>query len=317
MSYTQLTREQRYQIHALLKMEHSRTEIADALGVHKSTISRELQRNRGKRGYRPKQAHQFALQRRTKARKRITADTWALVEEKLRRDWSPEQIAGRFKEEGVAISHEHIYQYVYADKRVGGDLWKHLRCQKKRRKRVGSYDRRGKIPNRKSIEERPEVVEQRTRLGDWEVDLMVGKDHQGVLVTLTERTSRFTLLRKVASKQTTLVSQAIVELLHWVAALESITADNGKEFAAHQHISQTLSVDFYFAHPYSSWERGTNENTNGLIRQYVPKSRSLKNISFREEIMIMDRLNLRPRKCLAFRTPYEVFFEHQPVALTT
>ena len=186
MTYTQLTQEQRYQIQALLKMEHSQTEIADTLGVHRSTISREMQRNRGKRGYRPKQAHQFALERRKKARKRITADIWALVEEKLRQDWSPEQIAGRFKE-GIAISHEYIYQYVYADKRVGGDLWKHLRCQKKRRKRVGDYDRRGKIPNRKSIEERPEVVEQRARLGDWEVDLMVGKDHRGVLVTLTER----------------------------------------------------------------------------------------------------------------------------------
>ena len=317
MSYTQLTQEQRYQIQALLKMEHSGTEIADALGVHKSTISRELKRNRGKRGYRPKQAHQFALQRRKKARKRITADIWALVEEKLRQDWSPEQIVGRFKEEGIAISHEHIYQYIYADKRVGGDLWKHLRCQKKRRKRVGDYDRRGKIPDRKSIEERPEVVEQRTRLGDWEVDLMLGRDHQGVLVTLTERKSRFTLLRRVANKKAKLVSQAIIELLQWVSSLESITADNGKEFAAHQHISQTLSVEFYFAHPYSSWERGTNENTNGLIRQYVPKNRSLKNLSSQEETMIMDRLNLRPRKCLDFRTPFEVFFGHLPVALAT
>lgn len=317
MNYTQLTQEQRYQIHALLKMEHSRTEIASALGVHKSTISRELQRNWGKRGYRPKQAHQFTLQRRKKARRRITADIWALVEAKLRQDWSPEQIAGRFKEEDIMVSHEHIYQYIYADKRVGGDLWKHLRCHKKRRKRAGSYDRRGKIPNRKSIEERPEVVEQRTRLGDWEVDLVLGKGHQGVLVTLTERQSRFTLLRKLAGKQAKLVSQAIIELLQWVTALESITADNGKEFAAHQEISRALSVDFYFAHPYSSWERGTNENTNGLIRQYVPKNRSLKNISFQEEIMIMDRLNLRPRKCLDFRTPFEVFFEHQSVALVT
>jgi len=317
MAYTQLTQEQRYQIHALLKMEHSQTEIAETLGVHKSTVSRELKRNCGKRSYRPKQAHQFALQRRKKACKRITADVWALVEEKLRQDWSPEQIAGRFKEEGIAISHEHIYQYIYADKRVGGDLCKHLRCQKKQRKRVGSYDCRGKIPNRRSIEERPEVVEQRTRLGDWEVDLIVGKDHQGVLVTLTERKSRFTLLRKVANKQAQLVSQTIIELLQWVSALESITADNGKEFAAHQHIAQTLSVDFYFAHSYSSWERGTNENTNGLIRQYVPKSRSMKNVSFQEEIMIMDRLNLRPRKCLDFSTPYEVFFEHRPVALAT
>ena len=168
MSYTQLTQEQRYHIHALLKMEHSQTEIAGTLGVHKSTISRELQRNHGKRGYRPKQAHQLALQWRKKARKRIPADIWALVEAKLRQDWSPEQIAGRVREEGIAISHEHIYE----DKCLGGDLWKILRCQKKRHKRVGSYDRRGEIPNRKSIEERPEVAEQRTRLGDWAVDLV-------------------------------------------------------------------------------------------------------------------------------------------------
>ena len=317
MSYTQLTQEQRYQIYALLKMKHSQTEIANVLGTHRSTISRELKRNQGKRGYRPNQAHQFALQRRKKARKRITTEIWTLVEEKLREDWSPEQITGRFKEENIAISHEYIYQYVYADKRADGDLWKHLRCQKKRRKRVGSYDRRGKIPNRKSIEERPELVDRRTRLGDWEVDLVLGKDHQGVLVTLTERKSRFTLLRSVASKQAHRVTQAMIALLNWVPELESITADNGKEFAAHQEISQALSVDFYFAHPYSSWERGTNENTNGLIRQYLPKSRSLKNVSMQEETMIMDRLNLRPRKCLDFRTPFEVFFGHHSVALGT
>ncbi len=317
MSYTQLTQEQRYQIYALLKMKHNQTEIANVLGIHRSTISRELKRNQGKRGYRPNQAHQFALERRKKVRTRITTEIWVLVEEKLREDWSPEQITGRFKEESIAISHEHIYQYVYADKRAGGDLWKHLRCQKKRRERVGSYDRRGKIPNRKSIEERPRLVDQRTRLGDWEVDLVLGKDHQGVLVTLTERKSRFTLLRSVASKQAHWVTQAMIALLNWVPELESITADNGKEFAAHQEISQALSVDFYFAHPYSSWERGTNENTNGLIRQYLPKSRSLKNVSMQEETMIMDRLNLRPRKCLDFRTPYEVFFGHHSVALGT
>ena len=204
--YTQLTQKQRYQVHALLKLEHSRTGIADVLGVYKSTISRELQRNHGKRGYWPKQAHQFALQRRKKTRTRITADIWALVGEKLRQDWSPEQIAGRFKEEGIAISHEHNYQYHYADKQVSGDLWMHLRCQKKRWKRIGDYDPRGKIPNRKSIEERPEVMEQRTCLGDWEVDPVLGKDHQGVLVTLIECKSRFTLLRRVASKQAKLVS---------------------------------------------------------------------------------------------------------------
>ena len=318
MAYTQLTREQRYQIKALLDIGHSQTEVAQQLQVDKATISREVRRNRGQRGYRPKQAHEMALRRRReKAQTKIRVETWALVEEKIREDWSPEQISGRFKKEGIAISHEHIYQYLYADKRAGGTLWTHLRCQKKRRKRYGQRDRRGKIPNRKSIEERPSIVQQRTRFGDWEVDLVLGKDQQGAIVTLTERKSRFTLLRGISSKQANLVAQSVIALLKWVAPLESITADNGKEFAAHLEIAQALSVDFFFAHPYASWERGTNENTNGLIRQYLPKNRSLKNLSFQEEIRIMDRINLRPRKCLDFRSPFEVFFGHQPVALTT
>jgi IS30 family transposase len=317
MSYTQLTQEQRYQVYALLRMEHSQTDIADVLGFHRSTISRELQRNRGQRGYRPKQAHQFALQRRRQGRARITARTWALVETKLRQDWSPEQIAGLFREQGLSISHEHIYQYVYADKRVGGNLWKHLRCRKKRRKRYGAYDRRGNIPDRKSIEERPAVVDRRERLGDWEIDTIIGKGHRGALVTLTERRSRFTLLRKVNQKSAEQVAQAVLDLLSWIQPLKTITSDNGKEFAAHQSLSRKLLIDFYFAHPYSSWERGTNENTNGLIRQYLPKERDLTTVTAEEEVMIMDRLNLRPRKCLDFRTPFEVFFGHPPVALTS
>jgi IS30 family transposase len=318
MSYTQFTREQRYQIKVLMDIGHSQTEVAQQLEVDKSTISREVRRNRGQRGYRPKQAHEIALRRRReKAQTKIGPETWALVAEKIREDWSPEQISGRFKQEGIVISHEHIYQYIYADKRAGGALWTHLRCQKQRRKRYGKQDRRGKIPNRKSIEERPEIIQQRARFGDWEVDLVLGKDQQGVIVTLTERKSRFTLLRSVSSKQADLVAQAVIALLKWVVPLESITADNGKEFAAHLEISRVLSVDFFFAHPYASWERGTNENTNGLIRQYLPKTRSFKNLSFQEETSIMDRINLRPRKCLDFRTPFEVFFAHPSVALTS
>ena len=317
MNYTQLTQEQRYQTYALLKMEHNQTEIAKCLGVHKSTISRELRRNKGKRGYRPKQAHQKALNRRQKAKLRIQDQTWAIIKEKLKLDWSPEQVSGWLKKYTmILISHERIYQYIYADKQTGGKLWKHLRCQKKRRKRYGSYDRRGKIPNKRSIEERPEAVEQREHLGDWEVDTIIGKDHQGVMVTLTERKSRFTLIRKVASRHAHLVAQAVIELLNWVQHLKTITADNGKEFDDHQKISSHLSADVFFAHPYSSWERGTNENTNGLIRQYLLKSRNLSTVTAHEEVMIMDRLNLRPRKCLDFNTPFEVFFE-QPVALTS
>lgn len=319
MSYTQLTHEERYQIKALLDMECTQTEIADQLGVHKSTISREVRRNRGQRGYRPKQAHEKALERREhKAQTSICPETWKRVEEKLQMDWSPEQISGWLKKKQLpSVSPEWIYQYIYADKQASGTLYKHLRCQKKRRKRYGKYERRGTIPARKSIEERPEVVDLRERLGDWESDTIIGKGHQGAVVTLTERNSRFTLIRKVAQKSAELVAQAMIDLLSWVQHLETITSDNGKEFAAHQKISKKLLIDFYFSHPYASWERGTNENTNGLIRQYLPKMRDLTTVTAQEEIMIMDRLNLRPRKCLDFRSPFEVFFQHQPVALTS
>ena len=317
-TYTQLTQEQRYQIKAHLSLGTPKPAIARELGVAKSTIYREVKRNTGQRGYRPKQAHEKALKRREgKSQARISAETWVVVDEKLREDWSPEQISGRLRKDGLSVSHEHIYQYVYADKRTGGTLWKHLRCQKTRRKRAGGHDRRGKIPDRKSIEERPAIVEERIRPGDWEADLILGKNQQGVVLTLTERKSRFTLLRSLSSKHADPVTQAIIELLQWVAHLKSITFDNGKEFAGHQEVSLSLNTDCYFAHPYASWERGTNENTNGLIRQYLPKSRSLEKVSLEEEVIIMDRLNLRPRKCLDFCTPFEVFFGHHFVALMT
>ena len=319
MSYTQLTCEQRYQIKALLDIECTQTEMAQQLGVDKSTISRELGRNRGQRGYRPKQAHAKAMDRRTqKAHTTISPERWQQIGERLQMDWSPEQISGWLKKNQLpSVSPEWIYQYIYADKRAGGTLHKHLRCQKKRRKRYGKYDRRGTIPARKSIEVRPETVDLRERLGDWESDTIIGKGHQGALVTLTERKSRFTLVRKVTQKSAELVAQAMIDLLSWVQHLETITSDNGKEFAAHQMISKVLLIDFFFAHPYASWERGTSENANGLIRQYLPKERSLVTVTAQEEFMIMDRLNLRPRKCLDFNTPFEVFFGHQPVALTS
>lgn len=319
MIYTQLTQGQRYQIKALLDIGCKQTEIADQLGVAKSTISREVCRNRGQRGYRPKQAHEKAIERRRKKVKaHILMETWQMIEAKLKLDWSPEQISGWLKKEQLSsVSPEWIYQYVYADKRAGGTLHRHLRCQKKRRKRYGQYDRRGIIPARRSIELRPEAVNRRERLGDWESDTIIGKRHRGALVTLTERKSRFTLVRTVAQRSAELVSQAMIDSLSWVHHLKTITSDNGKEFAAHQRISNELLIDFFFAHPYAAWERGTNENANGLIRQYLPKDRDLSTVSVQEEIMIMDRLNLRPRKCLDFRTPFEVFFEHHSVALAS
>jgi len=317
-TYRQLTQEQRYQIYALKKTKHTLVEIADVIGVHKSSISRELKRNRGKRGYRPQQAQELALERRSKGVPRITAEGWVLVERLLRQDWSPEQISGRLKkEQKVCISHEWIYQYVLKDKQAGGDLYRHLRCQKKRRKRYGSYDRRGKLPNCRSIEERPVMVSARKRLGDWEVDTLLGKKHKHVMVTLTERKSRFSLLGKASRRTARAVRQQVCKLLLPVKnQVHTLTSDHGKEFADHERIAETLQLKFYFAHPYAAWERGTNENTNGLLRQYFPKKSDFKSISNRKIEQTISKLNFRPRKILRFKTPFEVFY-NTTVALTS
>lgn len=317
-TYFQLTQEQRYQIYALKKTGHSNSEIADVIGVHKSTVSRELKRNRGGRGYRPQQAQQSAIERRPKAVPRITANTWVVVEKLLRQEWSPEQISGRLKKEQKGcISHEWIYQHVLADKHTGGDLYKHLRCQKQRRKRYGTYNRRGKLLNCHSIDERPAIVNHRKRLGDWEVDTVFGKDHKQALVTLTERKSRFTLLGKVSQRNAQAVQDQIYRLLLPIRdKVHTLTSDHGKEFAYHEQIARLLQLKYYFAHPYAAWERGTNENTNGLLRQYFPKKYDLQQISHKDLDQAMSRLNSRPRKSLRFKTPFEVFY-HSTVALTS
>ena len=319
-TYNQLTSEQRYQISALKRIGHSQTEIAKELEVHKSTISRELSKNMGERGYRARQAHEKARERRAKATptKRISAETWEEVEEKLRQDWSPEQVSGWLeKRQEIRISHEWIYQHILADQQANGDLYTHLRQYGKRRKRYGKHDRRGKLPDRVSIEERPQIVEQRERLGDWEIDTLVGKGHRGALVSLVERKSRYTLLLPVAQRLANLVADATISLLLPLAGfVHTITGDNGKEFAEHVRIAETLQANFYFAHPYSAWERGTNENTNGLVRQYFPKTTDFSRIAFSETKTAVDRLNHRPRKCLDFMSPFEVFF-HPSVALQT
>jgi IS30 family transposase len=295
-AYRQLTQAQRYQIYALKKTKHSLAEIASVLRVDKSSVSRELKRNRGQRGYRPQQAHELALGRRSKSLPRLTAKVWAVVEKLLRADWSPEQISGRLKkEQGICISHEWIYQHILADKQASGDLYKHLRCQKKRRKRYGTYDRRGKLPNCRSIEERPAIVHARKRLGDWEVDTILGKKHKQAIVTLTERKSRFTLLTKVKQRTAQAVREQICRtLLPIKNKVHTLTSDHGKEFAAHEQIAQMLKLKFYFAHPYAAWERGTNENTNGLLRQYFPKKSDFQSVSKKELEQVMTRLNFRP-----------------------
>jgi len=314
-TYTQLTHEQRYQIYSLLKAGHNQTEIANNIQVHKSTISRELRRNRGMKGYRPKQAHEWALSRRNKAKRFIDASAWAWIEKLICFDLSPEQVSDWLKDNfGLQISHEWIYQYILRDKGAGGDLHRHLRCQKKRRKRYGSYDRRGKLKNRVSIDERPAIVDTRQRLGDWEVDTIIGKGHRHPIVSLVERKSRLALLKKVEHKTAQGVADAVIELLKSLPVrTHTITADNGKEFADHERIAYDLRTNVYFAHPYSSWERGSNENMNGLIRQYFPKKRSFVTITQQEIEFVMNRLNNRPRKCLGFKTPNEVFFNNSSV----
>jgi IS30 family transposase len=325
MTYTQLTQEQRYHIWAMQKAGFNQIEIAQAVGVHKSTICRELRRNTGQRGYRPKQAHTLAMSRpHDRARTpRMTPETWEMVEDAWRQEWSPEQACGwLWRQHQVRVSHERIDAYVYDDKRAGGTLYQHLRCQKQRRKRYGSYDRRGQLANRISISERPAIVETRSRFGDWEADTIVGKGHQQAIVSLTERKSKLTLLAKVEQATADAVETAMTGLLVPLAPqVQTITSDNGHEFARHQQIATKLEADFYFAHPYASWERGLNENTNGpgalWARQYFPKGSDFTTITDEEVEAVMQRLNHRPRKTLEFQTPHQVFFHQTPVALST
>lgn len=311
--YTQLTSEQRYQISGLKKAGFTQAAIAQEVGVHKSTISRELTRNQGQRGWRPAQAQRFRDERKRACLncKQFSAADWHVVDSLIRADLSPEQVANRLAYEGgLSISHETIYQHIYADKHQGGDLHLTLRSQKPRRKRYASgQERRGMIRNRVSIDERPDIVASRSRIGDWEGDTVIGKNHQGGLVTLAERKSRYVLAAPIRSKHAAGVTARIQRLLSpHKAKCHTITFDNGKEFAEHEQMATSLGVAIYFAHPYHSWERGLNENSNGLLRQYFPKGMALHEITDEEVQRAVDKLNHRPRKVLGFRSPHEVFF---------
>jgi len=317
MTYKHLSQAERYQIHALMKAGHDQSQIAKLLDRHKSTISRELSRNTGSRGYRPKQACEMSADRAQHSRNAPTVEPW--VREAacalLCIQWSPEQIASQ-----LPISHETVYQHVYADKAQGGTLWKHLRCQKQKRKRyAGGRDRRGQIPNRRPLSERPLHIEARRQVGHWECDTVIGASHKGAVVTMVERKSGYAVMAKVEKKTSELVSSAIVDKLQPMAArVKTLTFDNGKEFAGHAHIDQQLQSTAYFARPFASWERGSNENLNGLLRQYVPKKRAMSTVSDEEIRMIQNRLNNRPRKRLGFKTPAEVFHQSlKRVALRT
>ncbi|MDT8442541.1 MAG: IS30 family transposase [Desulfuromonadales bacterium] len=314
--YNQLAYEQRCQISVLIKSGMSQRMVAKAIGVSQSTISRELARNTGERGYRHKQAQGKVAQRRKEAVKptSMTPSMIATIESRLRMEWSPEQISGwLLVEREQLISHESIYLHVWADKQAGGDLYTYLRRQgKKYDKRRNGKSTRGQIKNRVSIDERPEVVDNKSRIGDWEIDTVIGKAHRGALVTIVERVTNFTVSAQVNSKSAADVTRATIALLRPLKdVVYTITADNGKEFAYHEEISKALSTDVYFAHPYSSWERGLNENTNGLLRQYFPKETNLKEVTQKQVKRAVNRLNSRPRKGLDFKTPGQLMSDHR------
>ena len=309
--YHHITYAGRCQIQALKRSGMSVSAIAKQLGRHRSTIYREIARNSGQRGYRHKQAQERARQRRraaSGAARKMTAALWELVERKLAKQWSPEQIAGRLRREGQAgPGHVWIYRHVWEERRAGGSLYRHLRQRGKKRK-LCSVAGRGHIPGRVDISERPAIVEGKTRVGDLEADTIIGARHQGALVSLVDRASKYTFLQAVSHKTAAAVGGAIIELLEPVKGLvRTITSDNGKEFADHQAIAAQLGAGFYFATPYHSWERGLNEHTNGLVRQYYPKSAELGAVNPAALQQVAELLNNRPRKALGYRTPAAVF----------
>lgn len=311
--YYQLTSFQRYEIEDLLSQLVKKSDIADQLGVHISTIYREIKRNADQRN---KTYRSTLAQRKSKERHelkvkhiRFSHDIRKKVISLLKEDYSPEQITGTLALSQIHVSHERIYQFIWEDKKKGGKLHKHLRNKgRKYRKRGSLKDSRGLIVNRVPIEKRPKIVEMKTRLGDLEVDTIIGKDHKGVIVTINDRVTGMLKMKYVSSKRAKQVGDVIInQLEEWKPFIKTITSDNGKEFADHERISEALNADFYFANPYHSWERGANENLNGLIRQYLPKKSDFSLISEQDIQKIEDKLNHRPRKRHGFLCPNAIF----------
>ena len=312
--YKQLTLGLRYQIFAYKHENYSLSKIAELIGVNKSTVSRELNRNSINNYYSPEQA-QIEATSRDKYKKRyhkLTKKLKLKIGKLLREGLSPEQLVGRiYLKHKISLSYETVYRYVYSNQKSNGRLYKSLRHQnKKYSKRSSQYKTRGQIKNRVNISKRPKIVESKTRFGDFEVDTIIGKDHKGAIVTLVDRKSKYTLMRIVKSKHADVVTEAIIELLQPIKHLvHTITADNGKEFSYHEEVAKALNIKFYFCDPYSSWQRGLNEHTNGLIRQYIPKKTKFDNVNTTQIVTIQNILNERPRKSLKFLTPNEVFFK--------
>jgi IS30 family transposase len=314
MKYHQITKEERYTIAALRQEGLRPAAIARRLGRHRSTISREYARNGSwwDNGYRPSRAQEQANGRRSRSRRNQQFDEldWIFVETLLRDDWSPEQTAGYLRKMGaVSISHETIYRHIWKDREVGGDLCKHLRCaRKKRRKRYGRYDSRGRLAEKRHISERPSWIERRRQVGHWEIDTVMGVGNEHCIVTLVERATGYVLIGKIASRNMEQATRKTIQLIRkHPEKFKTITADNGTEFHAYKKIEKATGVKIYFATPYHSWERGTNENTNGLIRQYLPKRKSMTNVTQHDCNKIAEKLNTRPRKRYGYDTPEERF----------
>lgn len=312
MCYKQLTQEQRYHIERCKKIGMKNNAIAKSIGVHKTTIGRELKRNAGKRGYRHKQAQRLADERHKKKNKarKLNKSTIATIKILLEKYLSPEQICGYLLRHGISLHHETIYRWIYRDKITGGSHHEKLRiANKPYRKRYGAnYKRRGQIPNRVDIDKRPQIVDTKGRIGDCEADTVIGINNQSAIATVVERKTLYTRIFKLSGKQAQALADIVsTGLLDIKDRLHTITFDNGREFACHEQIAEKIEVDNYFAKPYSSWQRGVNENTNGLIRQYFPKDTDFNQVTQARLTAVQEQLNNRPRKTLGFKTPNELF----------
>ena len=315
MSYHQITSAERYRLSALRRQGLGNPQIARALCRHRSTIWREVRRNAHPTDghYKVEKAIERASGRRRRARShpRFRPGQLHRVWRLLRRRWSPEQIAGHLGSSGsLQISHETIYRHIWRDLRRGGDLHRFLRCAiKRRRKRYGTYERRGRLAGKRMIQERPHQVDQRRQLGHWEIDTVLGKYSKHCIVSLVERKSGYLQIGKLSARNKEQTTGRTIELIRRHPDLfRTITADNGTEFHGYAQIEQATGVPFYFANPHHAWERGTNENTNGLIRQYLPKGMNMANLTQRQCDEIAKCLNTRPRKRHAYKTPNQILF---------
>lgn len=312
MQYKQLTLNQRYQIGALLTLGFSVNSVAKRLEVHRTTINRELERNSSQGRYCPYTAHEKAIQRKRSAKKRnwFTGEICSFIWDALKKGWSPEQIYGYCKRHGIAmVSHTSIYRHIAKNKKKGGDLHTFLRRAKKRKRKYGGPKiKPPEFKNRVSIDLRPQIVDERIRIGDLEADLILGKNRKGAILTIVDRCSRYVFAKLLPDKKAKTVMDAIIELLSPVIDnVHTITVDNGMEFAWHEKIAHQLNTKVYFAHPYASWERGTSENTNGLVRQFIPKGSSFDGLVDDDIKKIVQMINCRPRKVLGFDVPEEFF----------